>query len=336
MSESSHSLGRVLRERRERLGLNLKEIEFDTKIRPEYITALETRNFDKLPADLYLERIVKNYAYYLGLDPKTALKLLKVDKDRYITTKQYPGSFYDVDDLGHVVEEQQFVSPFPTRTFVFTPKVIAFALTGLTTILIGAYLTDLVAELHAKPLLTIEQPNPGVVIDSNNVIVSGIAKPGSTVSINNLVVSVDQNGKFEEILFLKNGTNQVHVRAEDNGKITEKDLVLSARIPEENTIALSDKNVVVELGAEADQKSWVRVVADGNQIYEGMLDDHMVVEADKYIYLLAGNAAGVDVTYNGESRGPLGNQGEVVHQVFGTEVPAELQDVEQNDAEPTA
>lgn len=333
------SLATLLRERRLQLGLQLKEIEYDTKIRPQYIQALEERDFTKLPVDLYLERIVQNYAFYLGLDAKVALKLLRMDKDRFRRAKGYPGSTADLQAMQ--ADAEQFKSPVRTNFFVFTPRVIAVALAGFATVLIGTYLWWLVADSQAAPELTIAEPRTGVVVDSNNVRISGHSEAGSIVSINNLVVSVDNSGNFQETLYLQEGTNKVLVRAEDKGKISEKELVIEARIPERSeTVAAVEEpgvtvgegtEVVVKLDPGAESKSWVRVVADGTQVYEGMLEDGMTVEANKYVYLLAGNAAGVGVTLNGVEQGVLGGQGEVKHQVFG-EAPPELRESEDTPA----
>jgi hypothetical protein len=194
-------------------------------------------------------------------------------------------------------------------------------------VLIGIYLSRLLAEYRSAPELSIAEPQTGVVVESNNVRVVGQAEPSSVVSINNLAVSVDENGNFQEMLYLQDGTNKVLVRAEEGGKVTERELVIQANVPAEGG-ARGGRPVVVKLEPEVNKESWVRIVADGKQVYEGILNNGMVVEADTYVYLLAGNAGALDVTYNGVPRGSLGGSGEVVHEVFG-DAPAELKGVRQ-------
>lgn len=332
---SQASLATVLKERRESLGLTLKEIEYDTKIRPQYITALEERRFDALPVDIYLERIVTNYAYYLGIDAKVALKLLRMDKDRYMRAKRYPGSFSEVNEVG-LTEADHFVSPI-RGSFIFTPKVIAISLAGLLVLLVGGYFYQIVAQYQAAPELTISEPTPGVQINSDNVHITGHSSPGSIVSINNLVVSVDKAGNFQETMNLQEGTNKALIRAQENGKVSEKELVVQAHIPTgADTLASTApdgtaSDVTVKLDPDTTDKSWVRVVADGKQVFEGILSEGKEFKADKYVYLLAGNGAAVDVTYNGIPQGTMGKQGEVVHQVFGDAPPELKVDSQQTD-----
>jgi cytoskeleton protein RodZ len=66
-------LGRVLRERREQLGISLDELQARTKIRKRYLMALEDGNWDLLPGAVYARGFVKTYAEALGLDGKQLL-----------------------------------------------------------------------------------------------------------------------------------------------------------------------------------------------------------------------------------------------------------------------
>jgi cytoskeleton protein RodZ len=67
-------LGRVLRERREQLGISLDELQTKTKIRKRYLMALEEGNWDLLPGAVYARGFVKSYAEALGLDGKQLLE----------------------------------------------------------------------------------------------------------------------------------------------------------------------------------------------------------------------------------------------------------------------
>lgn len=62
------ALGTSLREARERRGVDLEEIEAETRIRAEQLLALEAERFDKLPARVYARAFLREYAEFLGLD----------------------------------------------------------------------------------------------------------------------------------------------------------------------------------------------------------------------------------------------------------------------------
>ena len=61
-------IGNSLREARLRQHLDFPEVELATKIRGEYLRALEDEAFDVLPAQTYVKGFLRTYADYLGLD----------------------------------------------------------------------------------------------------------------------------------------------------------------------------------------------------------------------------------------------------------------------------
>lgn len=61
-------IGNSLREARERQGLELAQLEADTKVRAKYLRALEEERFDVLPAESYARGFLDVYATRLGLD----------------------------------------------------------------------------------------------------------------------------------------------------------------------------------------------------------------------------------------------------------------------------
>jgi cytoskeleton protein RodZ len=61
-------VGSSLREARMRRGLELSQVERDTRIRPRYLMALEEEQFDVLPGPAYTRGFLRTYADYLGLD----------------------------------------------------------------------------------------------------------------------------------------------------------------------------------------------------------------------------------------------------------------------------
>ena len=81
----------------------------------------------------------------------------------------------------------------------------------------------------------------------------------------------------------------------------------------------SDKAVHVELKLTA--QSWLRVVVDGKQTYEGVLSqgDERVWEGDKSVIVRAGNAGGVIVQLNDEPAKPMGIPGAVEEITYGSE-----------------
>lgn len=66
-------LGQRLRAAREAKGLTLVQAEEATRIRRDYLQALEEERYDALPGAVYVRGFLRNYAAYLGLDAQATL-----------------------------------------------------------------------------------------------------------------------------------------------------------------------------------------------------------------------------------------------------------------------
>src|ERR1700694_2630816 len=62
-------LGSKLKQAREARQLTLREIEWATKIRAEFLQALEDEQFDVLPSATHTRGFIRSYARYLDVDP---------------------------------------------------------------------------------------------------------------------------------------------------------------------------------------------------------------------------------------------------------------------------
>lgn len=98
-------IGSSLRDARTRRGLELSQIERDTRIRPRYLQALEDERFDLLPGEAYAKGFLRTYADFLGLegerfvdaynsrfpasDEAPAVKLARVKRRRSLLDTRY-------------------------------------------------------------------------------------------------------------------------------------------------------------------------------------------------------------------------------------------------------
>lgn len=79
-------LGELLRSTREAKGISLAQAEQATKIRRQYLEALEEEDFELLPGEVYVRGFLRNYARFLGLAPEEVLKLRGAPPEEPITT----------------------------------------------------------------------------------------------------------------------------------------------------------------------------------------------------------------------------------------------------------
>jgi len=74
-------LGSRLVRAREARGLTLEDAERDTRISRRYLEALESEQFENIPAPVYARGFLRSYSQYLGMDPQEMLNLFPRDDD---------------------------------------------------------------------------------------------------------------------------------------------------------------------------------------------------------------------------------------------------------------
>ena len=79
------SMGEFFRQVRETKGLTIDEVASKTRIRADFVKALEDGNFAKLPDQVFARGFVRSYARSLGLDEDDAIH-------RFV---QSAGAYYD-------------------------------------------------------------------------------------------------------------------------------------------------------------------------------------------------------------------------------------------------
>ena len=68
------SIGEQLKQIREDKNISLEEVANATKISKRYLQAIEEGNYSLVPGQTYVIGIIRNYARYLGLDPKPIIE----------------------------------------------------------------------------------------------------------------------------------------------------------------------------------------------------------------------------------------------------------------------
>ena len=78
MQRSSIGLGPALKKVRERRGVSLAEASRDTRIRSEFLGAIEDEEFDLLLGDVHVRGCLRSYATYLGVPADRVLEVYGV------------------------------------------------------------------------------------------------------------------------------------------------------------------------------------------------------------------------------------------------------------------
>jgi cytoskeletal protein RodZ len=203
-----HKLGEVLRTAREGKGVDLARVERDTKIREQYLSALERGEYRELPGAVYTKGFLRNYGAYLGLDPEYLIDL------------------YRIESAAAAGERPRApVAPRPlaarrSRSFVVTPGAVVAA---ILTILVGgfvAYIGFEFVNFARTPELRVTDPPSNVNgYTELEITVRGLTEPNATVEVSNLpenpTVVADAEGRFEVTVRLLPGSNVIQLVATD-------------------------------------------------------------------------------------------------------------------------
>ncbi|MGQ9836931.1 MAG: helix-turn-helix domain-containing protein [Cyanobacteriota bacterium] len=281
MREPAHSLealGSLLQQTREARGLTLTEVANDTFIRSQYLQALEQADLSRLPEPVYVQGFLKRYADYLQLDGEA------------LARSAFPLLFSKTPHTPAPLARASDQSTFALRPLhLWAAYVVLIVLTvgGLSALLEGTGnpFAHWVIALHTS-LSREEGSNPP---SARNTSASG-SPPQAAPTTRQLFPTLDEwtriQGVFPEVLEAY------------SGGIGQKPVRLDVRVVE--------------------HPSWLRVIADGQTVFEATLQPGAELnwEAEQSILLRAGNAGGVLVTFNDRDLGVMGKFGEVKEQIF--------------------
>lgn len=68
-------IGRALRKAREQQGLSIEDVALGTRLRPEYLEAMEREAFGEIPGEVYARSFLRSYARFLGLSAEKCLSI---------------------------------------------------------------------------------------------------------------------------------------------------------------------------------------------------------------------------------------------------------------------
>ena len=175
------TIGSLLRDRRREKGLTIEQIAETTKIRSEYLSALENSLYDTFPSEVYLKGFLKNYAKFLGISPDHALALYRRENIVKVTKKKY--------DFVEKIKDK-------TSKITITPNKVIVLITGILIISLLIYLSSYFGTILKKPVITITTPisisSEGeftYTTSDSSVEIAGQLDTNATVMINGQDVS---------------------------------------------------------------------------------------------------------------------------------------------------
>lgn len=200
------TIGEILREEREYHRLSLEALAKRTRIRQEYLQALERNEFQALPAAAFVKGYIKTYGQIFGFDSQPLLALLRRDFKESAKGKLVP---------------REFIKPVLKKRQWWTPVTSTFLVAGGVFVAIIGYVIVQWINFNQPPNLTLDSPESSQVVAAQ-VVVKGKTEVDAIITVNNQPVALKTNGSFETEIFLPTeGPNTVNVVASDRrGKTT--------------------------------------------------------------------------------------------------------------------
>ncbi len=303
------SVGEFFRQVRETKGLTIDEVASKTRIRTDFVKALEDGNFAKLPDQVFARGFVRSYARSLGLDEEDAIH-------RFI---QSAGSFYEKQDERERLKIRQ-VEEDRKRQANRKAVAIAIGIAVLTLIFLlsreqsavfrngpperasaGKRTAQAVKDL---PESSAREPERAVEPSKPNDESAGTSKPTTeALPKHESTLSAAPVSRLEPHVVSTGST----VSPGSDGPLAGLSL---------NTAGdQGDGQLVLDL--EATELSWVVVQIDNGSPQESLLrpgeKSHWTGQ-DQFILTL-GNAGGVKAELNGKPQKPFGPSGKVARDI---------------------
>ncbi len=185
--------GDLLRDKRLILELSLEHVSNRTKVKPEYLLALEESDFDKLPSAPVTKGFLKSYAKVLHLNPDTLIAMYRRDYDEV---------------MGEIMPHG-LVEPIVKKPRFFSVPVL---LTIISVLTFFGFLFIQLLSWWSLPKLNLIQPVSGETY-GELITVKGTTDPNVTLRVGEQTVLVNQNGEFSLDLKYPAGTHRLLIQA---------------------------------------------------------------------------------------------------------------------------
>ena len=187
------TIGPILKAARSECGLTLDEVARRTRIRVEFLQAIEDERFDALPKGPFAAGFIRTYAREVGLNPERSAAVYRRDFGARASSQLMPSGV---------------VSPIRKHTwFSVTPQFVGALFIGLV---IAGFLLFQISTLNQPPPLLVSEPQANQEVRSP-VVVRGQTATDCVVRVQGQAVAVDQDGNFTTNVTLSQGGASITV-----------------------------------------------------------------------------------------------------------------------------
>ena len=299
------SVGEFFKQVRETKGLTVDEVASKTRIRSDFVKALEDGNFAKLPDQVFARGFVRSYARSLGLDEEDAIH-------RFI---QSAGAFYEKQDERERLKVRQAEEERKRRA---NRKAVAVA--------IGIAVLTLIFLLSREQSSVLRRGNPDQAATKRSAQTAKDAPEAATRQASEPVAEVPKPSDIPAAI-AKPATEARSPESAASSTVEPKPVPEAVSTVSPGTdgplggISLDGSGAATDgqlaLDLEATELSWVVVQIDNGSPQEALLRPGEKAHwkgQDQFILTL-GNAGGVKAELNGKPQKPFGPSGKVARDI---------------------
>jgi cytoskeletal protein RodZ len=309
------SIGEFFKQVRETKGLTVDEVASKTRIRTDFVKALEDGNFAKLPDQVFARGFVRSYARSLGLDEDDAIHRFS----------QSAGAYYDKQVERERLKVRQAEEE---RKRQANRKAVAIAI-GI------AILTLIFLLSREQSSLLVRKSSTDAPVPASKRAVPPIPEPQDAPPVQQAEVvppappPVGPKAKPSEPPAVAAKANEGTTAGPSTGPVATASVTPELAPPAPSSLgsdgplggislegsAAAEGQLALDL--EATELSWVVVQIDGGSPQEALLrpgEKARYKGQDQFILTL-GNAGGVKAELNGKPQKPFGPSGKVARDI---------------------
>lgn len=177
---SMRRVGERLRDQRLRKKLSLADITGITKIKQNYLQAIEDGNYSDLPQITFTKGLIRNYAKAVGLDPEELSAVFR---------REYDERRAPVDAKAPAIQT-------PTSLHI-TPTTVIRLVIGIVVAISVIYFIREYRILAGPPRLVVNSPKQNEEISNQTISVSGKTVPEVSLTVNGQPILVNPDGTFK-------------------------------------------------------------------------------------------------------------------------------------------
>lgn len=285
-------IGRNLKHQRELLGLSLDDVVRHTHLRRHYLMALESGDLQGLPSPVQGRGMLNNYASFLGMDPEPLLLRFADGLQARLAIKK--AQLSAVKEKTKPTPRRRPALPAPLRR-LFTNEYLIGGVVGV--FLVGFVMWGAIRIFSMRAQ---EAPSPTAPSIAEILLATATATITPT--------PLPQASAQPESLVLAAATD------------------IPAAGATEQVTPPPQGNQAVQVYVTVNQRAWMQVMVDGKEEFNGRVIPGSAYSfaGEESVDILTGNGAALQIFFNQQDLGVMGNFGQVIERVFtqeGVETP---------------